>query len=228
MTDFIFGLQYDNLSFDTPENVKAATLLQTWVRQGYFTPDFLAIGYDDSVTHFVQGQGLYMITGNWIVGNLGADNTGFGFFPMPPTQAGGLAVSTGGPGFPLAISATSEHPDVAAAFIDWMTDDLAAQALLPTGQIPLNNGFTPTGVQPGTLLAEMLATAGQMNDSNSLVPYEDWAAPGFYNTLTAGVQELMGLKVTPQQFVSNVETDYSAFQKSRPPLVSASAASPTS
>ncbi|MEA2551334.1 MAG: raffinose/stachyose/melibiose transport system substrate-binding protein [Actinomycetota bacterium] len=230
ITDFIFGREYDAISFDTPQNVQAATVLQDWVRNGYFTPDFLAVGYDDTVTRFGQGQGLYFITGNWIVGNLGPDSTDFGFFAMPPTTAGGVPVSTGGPGFPLAISSSTEHPDTAAAFIDWMTNADAAQTLLPAGQIPLNTGFTPTGVTPGTLLAEMLAAASKVNDTNALVPYEDWAAPGFYNTLTGAVQELMGLKVSPQQFVAKVESDYSTFQKSRSPAASATAtaASPTS
>jgi len=70
MTDFIFGLDYNRVSFSTPQNLRAATVLQDWTRKGYFTPDLLAIGYDDSVSHFVKGQGLYMITGNWIAANL--------------------------------------------------------------------------------------------------------------------------------------------------------------
>jgi raffinose/stachyose/melibiose transport system substrate-binding protein len=228
LTDFIFGRGYDTISFETPENIRAATLLQDWVRKGYFTPDFLASGYDDAVAHFGQGQGLFMITGNWVVGNLGPDNADFGFFAMPPAQAGGPPVSTGGPGFPLAISSSTKHPDVAAAFIDWMTDDNAAQTLLPAGQIPLNVGFTPTGVDTGTLLADVLAAAGTVNDTDALVPYEDWAAPGFYNTLTSAVQELMGLKVSPREFVAKVEADYSSFQTSRPSPAPASASASAS
>src|SRR6266567_2065620 len=54
-------------------------------------------------------------------------------------------VSTGGPGFPLSIASSSAHPDVAAAFIDWMTSNQAAQMLVQSGEIALNKGFTPTG-----------------------------------------------------------------------------------
>ena len=215
LTDFIFGTQRDQLSFDTPENVQAATTLQDWANKGYFTPGFGGAGYDDSVSNFAKGQGLFMITGNWIVANLGADNTNFGFFPMPPATAGAPPVATGGAGFPLAIAAGSDHPDAAAAYIDWMTSDHASELLLRTGEIPLHNGKTPS-VQPGTVLSDVVNAARTVSDANGIVPYEDWATPTFYDTLTSTIQELMVNRLTPNQFVTNVEADYKDFQTSRP------------
>ena len=94
-------------SFETPENEQAATVLHDWAEQGYFTPGFGGGGYDDAVANFAKGEGLFMITGNWIVESLGADSQDFGFFVMPPMEAGGSPVSTGGAGFPLSISAPS-------------------------------------------------------------------------------------------------------------------------
>jgi raffinose/stachyose/melibiose transport system substrate-binding protein len=215
LTDLIFGTQRDQLSFDTPENTQAATTLQDWANKGYFTPGFGGAGYDDAVSNFAKGQGLFMITGNWIVANLGADNKNFGFFPMPPANAGDPPVATGGAGFPLAIAAGSEHPDAAAAYIDWMTSDHASDLLLPTGEIPLHNGKTPT-VEPGTVLADVVDAARTVSDANGIVPYEDWATPTFYDTLTSSIQELMVNRLTPDQFVQNVEADYKDFQTSRP------------
>jgi raffinose/stachyose/melibiose transport system substrate-binding protein len=215
MTDFIFGLKYAQTRFDTPENLQAATKLQEWVKNGYFAPDFLAVGYDDSIAYFEKGRGVFLISGNWVVANLGADTTDFGFFALPPVQVGDVPVSTGAAGFPLSIPSKSENPDVAAAYIDWMTNDDAAQMLVQTGQIPLSTTFTPTGITQGTLLQQMLSTAKTLNQKNGLVPYEDWATPDFYNTLTGGVQDLMGLRVTPQEFAQTVQTDYEDFQSSR-------------
>lgn len=214
LTDLIFGLQRDQLSFDTPENVQAAQTLQDWANKGYFTPGFGGAGYDSVVSDFAKGQGLFMITGNWIVANLGAENQDFGFFPMPPIQEGGQPVSTGGAGFPLAIAAGTEQADASAAYIDWMTSDHASELLLPTGQIPLHTGATAS-VTDGTVLADVVTTAGQLSAANGVVPYEDWATPTFYDTMTAGIQELMVGRVSPEEFVSNVEADYSEFQSSR-------------
>jgi raffinose/stachyose/melibiose transport system substrate-binding protein len=214
LTDFVFGLQGNEISFDTPENVQAGSTLQEWAEKGYFTPGFGGGGYDNAVADFVSGEGVFMITGNWIVENLGADNQDFGFFVMPPIQAGAPPASTGGAGFPLAISAGSDHPDAAAAYIDWMTNDRAADLLLPTGQIPLSIGET-VSVQNGTVLADVVDAARAVSDANGMVPYLDWATPTFYDTTTAAIQELMALRITPQEFAQRIEADYSEFQSSR-------------
>jgi raffinose/stachyose/melibiose transport system substrate-binding protein len=215
LTDFIFGSKGSQLSFDTPANLQAATTLQDWAKNGYFTPGFGGGSYQDAVNNFAKGQGLFMITGNWMVADLGADNSNFGFFAMPPTEAGGPAVSTGGAGFPLSIAATSPDPDAAAAYIDWMTSDHASELLLPTGQIPLHTGATASSVQPGTVLADVVDTASAVSAANGVVPYEDWATPTFYDSLTAAIQELMANRITPQEFVSKVQQDYADFQSSR-------------
>jgi raffinose/stachyose/melibiose transport system substrate-binding protein len=214
LSDFIFGSRGSSLSFDTPENLQAATTLQDWAKAGYFTPGFGGGNYQDAVNNFAKGDGLFMITGNWIVADLGADNTNFGFFAMPPVVAGDPPVSTGGAGFPLSIAATSANPDAAAAYIDWMTSDHATDLLLQTGQIPLHTGAT-SSVQPGTVLADVIDTAANVTASDGVVPYEDWATPTFYDTLTAAIQELMAERITPQAFVTKVQQDYSNFQSSR-------------
>jgi raffinose/stachyose/melibiose transport system substrate-binding protein len=214
VTDFVFGLQGNDLSFDTPENLQAASTLQEWAEKGYFTPGFGGGGYDDAVVEFAGGEGLFMITGNWIVESLGPDSREFGFFVMPPMQAGDPQVSTGGAGFPLSIAAGTEHPDAAAAYIDWMTGDRATDLLLPTGQIPLSLGAT-VPVQEGTVLADVVDAAGAVGDANGMVPYLDWATPTFYDTTTASIQELMALRITPQEFVTRIQADYSGFQSAR-------------
>ena len=215
LTDFILGRRGNHLSFSTRQNVQAATTLQDWVKKGYFTPGFGGGGYDRAVANFAKGQGLFMITGNWIVANLGAGNRNFGFFLLPPMSAGAGPVSTGGAGFPLAITSASKHPDVAAAYIDWMTSDHASDLLLETGEIPLSIGARASAVEPGTVLADVVNAAATAAKANGIVPYEDWATPTFYDTLTAAIQELMGMRITPRQFVTQGEKDYSDFQSSR-------------
>jgi raffinose/stachyose/melibiose transport system substrate-binding protein len=167
------------------------------------------------VNDFAKGEGLFMITGNWIVENLGADNTDYGFFVLPPANEGDPPVSTGGAGFPLSIAASSKHPDAAAAYIDWMTSDHASDLLLRTGQIPLHTGASASAVEPGTVLADVIQAASDVTQSNGVVPYEDWATPTFYDTLTGAIQELMADRITPEEFVSKAQSDYADFQSSR-------------
>lgn len=214
ITDFVFGLEGNDLSFNTPENLQAASTLQEWAEKDYFNPGFGGRSSDDAVAKFADGEGLFMITGNWIVESLGPDSREFGFFVMPPMQAGDPQVSTGGAGFPLSIAAGAEHPDAAAAYIDWMTGDHAADLLLPTGQIPLSLGAT-VPVQEGTVLADVVDAASAVGDANGMAPYLDWATPTFYDTTTAAIQELMADRITPPEFVTRIQADYSGFQSSR-------------
>ena len=61
----------------------------------------------------------------------------------------------------------------------------------------------------------MVDTAVDVTTADGVVPYEDWATPTFYDTLTAAIQELMAERITPQEFVDKVQKDYADFQSSR-------------
>ena len=45
-------------------------------------------------------------------------------------------MTTGGQGLAWAITSVSKHPDVAAAYIDFITNANAAQVLIDTGNLP--------------------------------------------------------------------------------------------
>ena len=62
--NFVFAK--DGASFDTPENVEAATKLQEWADKGYFTKDFNGVGYDPAWQQFAKGKGPFTIAGTWI------------------------------------------------------------------------------------------------------------------------------------------------------------------
>jgi raffinose/stachyose/melibiose transport system substrate-binding protein len=96
-----------------------------------------------------------------------------------------------------------------------MTNDHASDLLLPTGQLPLSTAAGTSSVQDGTVLADVVNVADTVSDSNGVVPYEDWATPTFYDTITAAIQELMADRITPQEFASKVQQDYADFQNSR-------------
>ena len=213
LTDFIFGLQGNDLSFETPENEQAATVLHDWAEQGYFTPGFGGGGYDDAVANFAKGEGLFMIAGNWIVESLGADSQDFGFFVMPPMEAGGSPVSTGGAGFPLSISGGAEHPDdAAAAYIDWMTSDRAAD-LLHDGSDPVERRGTdpaPGGDRAGGRGERR----GDREREQRHGPVPGLGHPDVLRHDDGGDQELMAAR-SPQEFVAKIQDDYSTFQSSR-------------
>jgi raffinose/stachyose/melibiose transport system substrate-binding protein len=204
--NWIFG--NTSQSFDDPGNLQAAQVVQKWAKQGYFTPGFQGLGYDPSWQQFGKGKGVFLITGSWLTADLkkllGAN---VGFFLLPPRSGQSLA-ALGGEGLPWSISSKSKHADAAAAYIDFITNDAAAQVVTSTGNLPATNAEVTV---PSGLDTEVYNAFKKAKDEDAIVPYLDWATPTMYDTITAAVQKLLATKDSPKQFASTVESDYSKF-----------------
>ncbi len=208
LDDFIFGR--NDVSFETPENIQAAAKLQEWVAAGYFTPDFSGIGYDDSWAQFKSGTGALMITGSWISGELAtSEDPAFGFFLFPAEEAGDVKPVVAGTSMAYAIRQGSPNADLAASYIDFLVSDRAAEGFSEVGIVPI--GVDPEKVTEDTLYADVVAAWTQINTTDAAGHYLDWATPTFYDTITAGLTELLANAVTPEEFAAKLQADYGAF-----------------
>lgn len=198
---------------DAP-SIKAAQTVQDWASQGFITQGANGISRDDALAAFAAGKSAFVITGTWelpkVIKGLG---TGAGFVALGP-DGSSTPVTTGGEGLAWAITSGSKHTDVAAAYIDFITNAAAAKVLIDNGNFP---AVPPADWNPkaGTLLADVADQWRTLNKSSGLVPYLDYATPTFYDTLSASVQQLTAKKLTPQQFADQLQKDYSAFLKSK-------------
>ncbi|AQT79891.1 sugar ABC transporter substrate-binding protein [Mycolicibacterium litorale] len=196
-----------------PASLKAAQQIAEWSTQGYLTPGTNGVSRDDAVAAFGKGGALFTLTGTWMQQPLqDALGTDVGFTTL--TSDEGQPATTGGQGLAWAITSKSGHPDVAAAYIEFITNAKAAQLLLDTGNLPtvLPSGYQP---QPGTLAADIATQYRDVQKADGVVPYLDYTTPTFYDTITAGVQELLGGQSDPQQFVDALQKDYAAFLKNQ-------------
>jgi raffinose/stachyose/melibiose transport system substrate-binding protein len=202
-------------TWDSPQTTQAATLLQTWARNGYLSPGTNGLGYDEAAADFGKGTGVFLITGTWEVADLQKTmNDKLGFMLPPPASAGGSPVTTGGQGLAWSITAKSKHADVAAAYLDFITNAHAADVMTQTGNLPAT---TPESAKPpaGTALADIFAAWKTISDADGEVPYLDYSTPSFYDTLTANLQKLIGGKQSPKDFLATLQHDYSDFQKTK-------------
>jgi raffinose/stachyose/melibiose transport system substrate-binding protein len=210
--DFVFARE--GASFDTPEFQAAAEKLQQWVDDGYFTPDFNGTGYDPAWQRFAKGKGRYLIAGTWLTADLN-DQMGddVGFMLMPGTEEGADPVALGGESLPWAITSQSKNKDVAAAYIDFLTDANAAEVLADTGNLPampVDAGSIPEG-----LPREVYDQWTRLNEADGIIPYLDYTTPTFYDDISAAIQELMGGKKDPAQFTAGVEEAFQKFADAR-------------
>jgi raffinose/stachyose/melibiose transport system substrate-binding protein len=205
--DFVFAR--DGATFATPENEEAAKKLQEWASKGYFTPDYNGTGYDPAWQQFAKGAGPFLIGGTWLTSDL-ADAMGdkVGFFLMPGPEAGRDPVSLGGESLPWGITQKSKNADVAAAYIDFLTNPEAAQVLVETDNLPAMK----TDAQPSGGVSQEVSEAWRaLNDADGLTPYIDYATPTFYDDFSGGVQRLLPGRLSPKEFVDDMQAKYGKF-----------------
>jgi raffinose/stachyose/melibiose transport system substrate-binding protein len=192
-----------------PGFVESSRILQNWGMEGYFTPDFNAVGYDDAVSRFGAGEGLYLPAGTWALGNLRDAGDHIGFFVPPPLASDPDLRVQGGQGQFWAISGKSEIPEVAAAYLDFLTSDRAGELLVEHGNLP---GFAMAS-QPeleAGLYKEVYDALQVVNAEFAVSTYVDASTATMLTTFGEGHQKLLAGIMTPEEFNASVQADHDA------------------
>ena len=196
-------LRTEGASFATQGNIDAAAKVQEWANAGYINDDLNGLSYDDSTAQFTNGEALYYFAGSWLVGAY--QDAEIGFFAMPRVD-GEPPAATGALSSPLHVSSSTDHPDLAVEFIDFLTNAEAAEVLSAAGQLPAATGGS-TG--EGSLAADVSTALGQVAAGGVLVPYLDFALADA-DPIVAGLQEIFADRVRPEDYVNDVQSAYEA------------------
>jgi raffinose/stachyose/melibiose transport system substrate-binding protein len=128
---------------------------------------------------------------------------------LPPPREGQPPIATGATSLPFAVTSANEHPDAAAAYIDFITNDEAMTIVAENGLVP---SVDAGGQQAsGPAQQEIFDAWETVTSQDGLVPYLDWATPTFYDTIAAALQEMLGGQITPEEYLQRLQDDYSAF-----------------
>ncbi|PPR48990.1 MAG: hypothetical protein CFH15_01431, partial [Alphaproteobacteria bacterium MarineAlpha5_Bin5] len=189
----------NNTPFDIPARIVAAKKLAEMASAGYFGSDSLGIGYDDANAMFMNGDGVFNLTGTWMTAQLDegmGDNVGA--FAMPIAGGGGVA---GGGSFalPWHISSKASNPDLAAKFLAHLMSNDFVDDLMQVGRVPAQ---APTIAPTSNLQAEVIASSNALVGANAKTFYTDWSTPGMYDTVTQELQKLIGGAASADDFIS--------------------------
>ncbi|MFC6885219.1 MULTISPECIES: extracellular solute-binding protein [Actinomadura] len=197
---------------DAP-NVQAAQRLADWARRGYLNADANAVKWDDTPVDFAKGRGVFMIGGNWWAADLKAKmGDRAGFMVPPPVREGAPPVTMGGESLPFSITSKSRHPDVAAAYIDYLTSPDAMNVAVATGNLPaLKASARPEGALPKDIAAAWEA----LSAADGITPYLDYATPGLADTFGGPLQALIAGKTTAPKAAAAAQRDYEEFLKKK-------------
>jgi raffinose/stachyose/melibiose transport system substrate-binding protein len=202
------GFGQPGASWESEGNQTAATMLQGWVDQGYFTEGFNGFGYDPSWQDFVKGKGVFLVSGSWLLADLEAGlGEDLGFMLPPVGESGQLAV-TGSTGLPFAITSEADDPDVAAAYLDFITSPEAMAKVSDAGSLPAHDTASQS---PQGALADVFAAWDTALQEDALTPYLDWATPNATEVVPTEVQKFMGGDTSVDEFLGALEDDYASF-----------------
>ncbi|MBD8519056.1 ABC transporter substrate-binding protein [Plantibacter sp. CFBP 8804] len=180
--------------------------LKLWADK-YFNPDWVSATEVQGQQHFFDGQAAMALEGDWFAGAL--EEAGF----EPKSDLGVFAFPTGTGriyGLQTAnyVSATSEHPDEAALFLDFLTDP-ERPTEGPAPAVPVTVEATEPDPEAGAGLfpafADVaLAATGQFQNNDQTLPLdvttEYWRIQNGVATGSIPVEEAGNLM---QTFIDN-------------------------
>ncbi|MFF4758467.1 extracellular solute-binding protein [Streptomyces sp. NPDC001292] len=200
--------------FDNAYTKDAAATLSDWVKKGYLPKGANGLGYDDAAKKFAGGDGAYLITGTWLQADLKKPmDDKLGLIPPPPAKADATPMTTGGQGLAWSITSRSTHPEVAAAYLDFITNTHASDVMTEHGVLPALPGRAAARIDPESSEGQMIAGWRRLTAGDGLVPYLDYATPSFYDTTSQALQDLIAGNSDPEEFAASLQKDYGGFMK---------------
>lgn len=197
-----YQLYQGKVDFHGPEMTFAANTFADWVKKGFVPKDSAGIRAEDMGVAFVSGKFPMFISGSWWYGRFATEIKGFqwGSFLFP-----GNKLHPGSSGNLWVVPERAKNKELAYDFID-ETMKPAIQNLLG------NSGGVPVKADPSQITdeknKELIANFNAIAEQDGLAFYPDWAAPGYYDVLVAGVQELINGSKTPSQMLDHIAKPY--------------------
>lgn len=196
-------------SWVTDGNVQALTKLASWSADGYFGDSPNGTDYETAARNFTEGKAAFLLAGSWLAADLELEIEEGLRFMAPPPGLDGTPASTGGTGVPWAIPAHAAHPDVAAAYLDFITRPEAMETLAAHGNVPV---LRTAGLAPDTgVNRDIFEAFTTISEDGVLLPFLDNATPTFGDTAGTALQDLIGGQREPAAVADDLQADYADF-----------------
>lgn len=204
--DWVYGKP--GATIETPAAEAAAQTIVDWTEAGYISSNANAVSDSDALANFSHGKAAFLLTGNWNTSALATsmgDNVGF--FPLPGETADAEPVAPGS-SVAFSISSKSKHPNVAAAFLNYLSSAEAAQEQVDGGFMPVN---TTTEVTTTGVNSEVAVSFAAVMDGAGIASFPGSASPGMIDVLQPGIQGLISGHVKPDEFVKSLQAEWLDF-----------------
>lgn len=205
---------HNGQGFDTPAAVEAATTISDWADRGFFTPDWTAYSNDDALRRMLDGEGLFTLNGSWYL-PMGDDDDGRFSILNFPTADGDSVTGVLAGDQPWVMPKRAGNKEEAAKFIDFVFSDEGQRIFLSYGVQPAVEQDDADSILrrvegSGPALVDALATGTNIAEADGAVPFLDWSGAGLYAAIHAAVDELAAGRISPDEFVSQLQGAYTS------------------
>jgi raffinose/stachyose/melibiose transport system substrate-binding protein len=190
--------------------------VQDWAAGGAFNDGYQGVSDDDAAQLFASGQGAFLLTGTWRLGDL-QQNPDIHFIAVPPPANVKNGLVVGGIDLAWTITALAKDKatqDLAGDYLNYMVSDEAASTWAAAGYLPAVPLDHPDQVKMPALLGETIKVWTGVNSANALGHYPDWASPTMLKTLSDNLAQVLAKDMTPADFVTAVDKDYQQYMAS--------------
>ena len=201
-----------SVQWTAPSFVASGRKLAQWNALGYIAAGANSMSPDDALARFVRGAGVFLPTGSWNAAELSASmGDKVAFFLTPPVRKGDPSRATGSVGYGWHITTASQQADLAAEFIDFMTQEAFAIQLVAGGDLsPLDMGDRAPRM-PSRLAGEIFAAWQSVLANGTLLPYLEFSAPNGAEVLYPTMQSILAGHETPERGLALIEQSRQKF-----------------
>jgi raffinose/stachyose/melibiose transport system substrate-binding protein len=202
-----FELYQGEVDFHDAAFTYAAEKIVEWVERGFISEDATGIPAEDMGVAFTNGEHPMMVSGSWWYGRFMNEIESFewGTFLWP-----GNDLHAGSGGNLWVVPANAKNKELAYEFIDiTMTPEI--QSLLGNaGGIPVNADLEQI---EDPMVRELISNFNAIIEADGFAFYPDWPAPGYYDILVSGVQELIAGTMSPDEALDFLADPYFEYRE---------------
>lgn len=204
--DWIYGAP--DSTIETDGAIEATQTFSDWVNEGYITSSANATSDSDALANFTSGNSAFLVTGNWNAATI-EDEMGdsAGFFIFPHSGESDAPVASGS-SVAYSVSSRSEHPDVAAAFLDYLSSSEAAEIQAESGFMPINS---EASVDTESLFGEVATEFTPVAESNNIVEFAGFATPEMVDLIPSELQGIISGQMTPEEFLTSLQDSWTSY-----------------
>ncbi len=192
-------------SWDSPEVVSSLKLWKDFQESGFITESPTSVDYDTATSSYVAGEAAMLPTGSWLVGEIddAADfETGYIPFPAPDDEG----IFTGGLGSGPMISATTEHPEEAVEFLNFLASEEHGRWTVENLHTIPPQPIDTDGLEVSPLFASVLEDiAGLAEGGDFGYNIDVMVSDAFNEAMYDGVQSVFTGQATPEEVAVSLQ-----------------------